>query len=148
MADKLSDWVLGLVIVLIGSIIVLAIFNAGNIAQILINNARVGNSGTVQTIGLEASVSEIKWGVLYPDSYANQSLTLKNIGAAAVRMSFTTSDWVPTNASDYITLDWDYNEADVAAAQIVPVTMMLHVSPLIEGITDFNFTITFYGTVS
>jgi len=53
-----------------------------------------------------------------------------------------TSNWSPSNASDYMSLSWDYGGQSIDVDEVVQVTFTLSVDASIEGITNFSFDIT------
>jgi hypothetical protein len=53
-----------------------------------------------------------------------------------------TSNWSPLNASDYLSLSWDYGGQSIDVDEVVQVTFTLSVDAGIEGITSFSFDIT------
>jgi len=52
-----------------------------------------------------------------------------------------TTNWDPTNASDYISLTWDYGGQLVNPDEIIPVVLTLAISGNVTGITGFSFDI-------
>jgi len=57
-----------------------------------------------------------------------------------------TSNWNPSNASDYMTLSWDYGGQSINPDEVVQVTFTLSVDASIDGITGFSFDITIVGS--
>jgi len=56
------------------------------------------------------------------------------------------SNWSPSNASDYLTLSWDYGGQSINPDDVAQVTFTLSVDASIEGITSFSFDITIVGS--
>jgi hypothetical protein len=56
------------------------------------------------------------------------------------------TNWNPLNASDYISLSWDYGGQLVNTGELIPVIFTLSISDSVEGITSFSFDITIVGS--
>jgi len=104
---------------------------------------------TVETAGVGVywdrdctnGVSLIEWGTIEAGSVKMVTVYVRNEGDTAISLSLGTTNWNPSTASNYITLDWNYNGAEVDPNQVLRVTLELSVSPNIEGITTFSFDI-------
>lgn len=113
-------------------------------------NKTISNTGSITAVGVGIywnqegtnRVTSIDWGTLEPDSNKNVTVYIKNEEDSAVTLSLYTSNWNPSNTSDYVSLTWDYGGQFINAEEIVQVTLMLSVSADIEGITTFSFDIT------
>ena len=107
------------------------------------------NYGKIRVIGVEVYadanltqiLERIDWGVLDPGENKSHSCWIKNIGNDAQKLVMWTETWSPVNASDWISLSWDYVGSWVAANASVPVVFTLHVDPNIDGVTNFSFDI-------
>jgi len=64
----------------------------------------------------------------------------------AVALSLETINRSPSNASDFITLGWDYDDQAINANEVVKVVLFLSVSPSIVGISTFSFDIVFVSS--
>lgn len=114
----------------------------------------VSNAGTMKAIGVGVywdnectnPLSSIDWGMLEPGSNKNVTCYIRNDGNSASTLSMYTSNWNPSNASQYITLSWDYGGQAVNPSEVVQVTFTLSVSASIEGITNFSFDIVIVGS--
>jgi len=114
----------------------------------------ISNVGSVKTIGVgvywdencTSGVSFIDWGMLEPGSSENVTVYVRNEGNSVAILSMETSNWNPSNASNYITLSWNYGGQSINIGGIVKVTFTLSVSASIEGITSFSFDILIVGT--
>ena len=113
-------------------------------------NRKVSNAGSIKGIGVgiyqdqncTTSVSSIDWGILDPGANATKTVYIRNEGNSAATLSMTTSNWSPSNASSYISLNWNYNNQTLTVNQVIPVVFTLSVSSSISGITNFSFDIT------
>lgn len=110
---------------------------------------RIPSSGTIKAIGcavyfdatLTQNVTSINWGTVAPGSETNVSVYILNTGTAPANLTLGTQNWVPTVASNYIALFWNYNNSTLAVNQAIPVTFMLDVYSNVTGIKNFTFTI-------
>jgi hypothetical protein len=117
-------------------------------------NKTISNTGSVKAIGVGVywdqnctnPVSAIDWGILEPGSTKNVTIYIRNEGNSAVSLGMETSNWSPSNASNYIALSWDYDGSSIDPSVVVSVIFTLAVSASIEGITSFSFDITIIGS--
>jgi hypothetical protein len=108
----------------------------------------------IQTIGVKAysdascttPVSDVAWGTLTPGLSSTNIIYIKNEGTSSLTLSLDTTNWNPTNAPNYITLNWDYGGQTIAPDQVIQIIFTLSVSQTINGINDFNFEIIIDGT--
>jgi len=133
------------VLLVIGS---LTLF-ASNIAGQLFSFTSIESRGSVKKIDVgvywnenrSSTVSFIEWGDIEPESAKNVSLFIRNEGTVAAGLFLSTDNWNPSNASEFMTLTWDYNGQTLDLFEIVPITLTLHVSTSISGIKSFSFDI-------
>jgi len=113
-------------------------------------NTKISNAGSLKAIGvgvfwdagLTNRVSSIDWGILEPGSNVNKTVYIRNEGNIAAKLSMTTSNWSPSNASNYITLNWNYGNQTLNVNEAIQVKLTLSISSSIVGITNFSFDIT------
>lgn len=117
-------------------------------------NVTVGNSGTVKAVGVgvywnsacTSIVTSISWGTIEPGTNVNSTVYIRNQGNSPATLSMRTENWNPTNASNYLTLSWNYSGQTLAVNQVIPVKFTLTVSPSTQGITSFTFDIIIVGS--
>ena len=90
------------------------------------------------------NVTFIDWGIIDVGENTTQRLFVRNEGTVKLRLSYNTTNWNPTNASDYISLVWNYDNRTFLPDEILPVTLTLSVSLETTGITTFSFDITVF----
>ena len=75
------------------------------------------------------------------DAGATNNLTVyvRNEVDSAVSLLLGTSKWIPSASSDYISLNWNYSGQVLSVDQVIPLKLILAVSPNISEITDFSF---------
>jgi uncharacterized membrane protein len=88
----------------------------------------------------------IDWGTLNSDTAKSFSIYIRNEGNAALTLSMSASSWSPSTASNYMTLNWNYNGQAVNPNEYIRVTFTLTVSDSIAGVSAFNFDITIMGS--
>jgi hypothetical protein len=124
------------------------------VSEIQANSQPISNAGAVKAIGVGVywnpdgtnPVNSIDWGILEPGSSTNRTCYIQNEGNSASTLSMNAANWNPSNASDYISLSWDYGGQLVNPDELIQVTFTLSISDTIEGITSFSFDITIMGS--
>lgn len=109
----------------------------------------IGSRGTIKTLGVGVywdsscsnAVSFVDWGAVEPGLTKNVILYLRNEGNDALTLFMFADNWNPSDASNYMTLSWDYAGQNVDPQEVVQTTLALSTSSGIEGITDFSFDI-------
>jgi hypothetical protein len=86
------------------------------------------------------------WGSIEPGSNKTFTVYIENEGDSAASLSKTTSNWAPSAAMSYMTLNWNYSGQILRAGQMIPLELILAVSPNVTGITNFSFDITIATT--
>lgn len=111
------------------------------------------NAATVKAVRLEIysdsectnRVTSVDWGIVEPGATENVTVYIRNEGNVPVSLFLRTENWSPPNASDFISLTWDYGVQAIDLHRVVQMTLSLSVSDTIEGITTFNFDIVVIG---
>lgn len=117
-------------------------------------SSKISSGGAVKAIGVMAysdadctsKLVSIDWGVLEPGGNKSVTCFLRNEGNYAITVSLFTENWSPSNASEYITLGWDYGGQSISPSEILKVILSLSVSASIHDITDFTFDIIIVGS--
>jgi len=111
--------------------------------------SQIRNVGVIRTIGVDVYRDEalteildvVDWGVLDPGENRSVSAWVKNTGNDEQKLVMWTESWNPMNASDWISLSWDYVGSWVSVNVSVPVVFTLSVDANITGVTNFSFDI-------
>ena len=82
------------------------------------------------------------WGPIEPGSNKIFAVYIRNEGDSAACLFMKTSNWTPSEASSYMTLNWNYSGQILSVDQVIPLELILAVSPSITGITHFSFDTT------
>ncbi|MBS7632889.1 hypothetical protein KEJ15_04615 [Candidatus Bathyarchaeota archaeon] len=122
-------------------------------ATLLTAYQQINNTGIVKAIGVGVyedagctkNVTSINWGVLYPDTNASFTVYIKNEGNIPMTLNMTISNWNPTQAAQYITLNWNREDYVLGAKSVIQANLNLSVSPNIAEITNFQFDIIIIG---
>jgi len=104
------------------------------------------NVNLYQDPALTVPLTEINWGVLELGEEKNHTAYIENDSNVPVMLVLTTDDWSPVNASNFITLTWDYDGQPIAVGGSVEATFTLAVDPAISGIETFSFDIVIVGS--
>jgi len=113
------------------------------------SSVRIVGRGTVKAVGVGVfwnsnctdPVSFIDWGVVEPGSMNNVTVYVRNEGNVAANISLATENWSPSNASDYVTLSWNYDGQQLNPQEVAQITLTLNVSSSVQGIESFSFDI-------
>lgn len=90
----------------------------------------------------------INWGSIEPGSNKAFTVYIGNEGDSAASLSMTTSNWAPSAALNYMTLNWNYFGQILSVSQVIPLEVILAVSPNVTGMTNFSFDITITTTTT
>jgi hypothetical protein len=114
---------------------------------------RIESTATVKVVGVgvyedvncTVPVMTIDWGLMDPNETKNFTAYIQNESNVPINLTMYTEEWLPENASDFITLSWDYDDSDMTADSVVQVSFSLAVSEEIEDIDSFTFVIVIVG---
>ena len=71
---------------------------------------------------------------------------MKNNGETGVVLSLETDNWTPGNSQGYMTLDWDYDAANISPGQVEAIVLNLSVGGSCPPMSSFNFNIVIIGS--
>src|SRR3990170_4090704 len=116
-------------------------------AGVLTANQTVPSGGTVTAVNVgvytdsacTVNCTSIDWEALAPTNSTTRTVYVKNTGTIPVTLSMTTTNWVPSSASTYLTLTWNRANYVLAAGGSVSATLTLAASASAGAITTFNF---------
>jgi hypothetical protein len=112
-----------------------------------INSGTVAYAGSIGGVGVgiywdQACTNRtlsLHWGLINPVSNNALTVYIRNEGNSPVSLWLTTSNWTPSAASGYMTLNWNYSGRTLSADEVSPMELTLSISPTVSGITDFSF---------
>ena len=114
------------------------LYNVGNVKAIGV--------GVYWDSGCTNEALLIDWGIVEPGTTEDVTFYIRNEGNSDVMLSMNTTNWSPSDASNYIALSWDYGSQSIIPATVLQVTLTLSMSLSVQGITSFSFDIVVTGT--
>jgi hypothetical protein len=99
------------------------------------------SAGVYWDTSCTTQVQSIDWGNLTRGSSKSVVVYVRNEGDNAVILSLSTTDWTPTEASNYMTLSWNYSRRIIEPMDVTPISLKLSVSFRITEIETFSFNI-------
>jgi hypothetical protein len=115
---------------------------------------RIPSDFNVTSVGLEVYwdvdridyVTVIYWGALSPDDTVTVNVWLYNNGTLPITVTFQQDNWSSELASQYLVIGWDYDGIPIVSDEIIPVTLSLHVDPLIHDVGFGSVDLVFVAT--
>jgi len=151
-----------LLLILIVAVTSIAITTTISILLSKIDNLHVPSLGTIKTIGVEAywdpncenKTGTIDWGTVQPGSSQNVTFYLLSISNVEAILHLNTTNWNPTNISNYMNLSWNYNGTTVHPGEIIQITLTLAAPSssdfilylITNEVKEFNFDIIIIST--
>jgi len=134
---------------LVLAIAVVSIVVAVGVYALISSQARIHSIGTLKAVGVEVywdsdltqPVTEIQWGLLEPGQNKTIGLFLKSTANVPSTITLSTGNWTPSEATNYIGLEWNYDGSVLNPDDVIPVDLTLVTSPYTTGIKDFTFDI-------
>ena len=83
-------------------------------------------------------VDQVDWGLCYVAQAKTKILYLKNVYTSNISLGLSTTNWVPENASDYLSINWDYMNQTIMPNEVLPLKLRLWVAANTTGITNFS----------
>jgi hypothetical protein len=91
-------------------------------------------------------VESIDWGELTPGTTRQTQIYVRNEEVSpSCFIMFRTTAWTPSEASQYLALQWSYGNHRIPFTSTIPVTFTLTVTPIAQA-TAFSFNIIIVGT--
>jgi hypothetical protein len=93
------------------------------------------------------NLTSIDWGIINAGENVTFTAYVRNQGNLNASLYKETSNWNPSNMSDYLTLSWDYAGQVLEPDAVLPAVFTLIASPTMEYLGSFSFdiVITSYG---
>jgi len=140
-----------------------AVFATICIILLVILGTFIGNIGSSRTVaygnyvtgvgvgiywdqGCTNRTRSLDWGLVEPGSNNTVMVYVRNEGDSAVFLWMATSNWTPSVASGYMTVIWTYPGRVLSVDEVIPIELILTVSPIVSGITDFGCDIVITAT--
>lgn len=146
----ISIAMLGLITYTIGLSLVSQAYPAGQAVT------KLSSGGTIQITTTEGlgvysnyqcteELTVLDWGTLEPGSIQTITIYVKNEGDSPATLSLETSNWIPSAASEYLTLNWNYYNQILNPDSNSQVILTLSVDQSIHGIENFSFDVSIIG---
>jgi len=90
-------------------------------------------------------VVTIDWGAVGAGSSKDVVVYVKNTGNAPATLYLSTQNWSPSDAANYMRLNWDYGGEPVNVGAVIQVRLTLTVYANVTGIANFNFDVVMTG---
>ena len=136
-----------------------AIFAAACILTIIVLGAFIAGFGFTKSFVYASSVNGLGVGIYWNQACTNRTLSLdwglieagsnstltvyvKNEGNSAASLWLETSNWTPSAALCYMSLNWNYSGQALSVNQVIPLKITLTVYPTISEISNFSFDTT------
>jgi hypothetical protein len=140
-------------VILLTALVVAFLFGSVSTFAVMEWNQRVYNVAKVKVVGVgiykdinfTVSVTQIDWGIIEPGKSRNFSAYIVNESNVPMTLTIRTENWIPLNASSFMTLSWDYNGTVIDVGSSVPVILTLQVAQTVSGIESFSFDIVIVG---
>ena len=133
----------------------LALSLVGQVLPAFQSSRTVSNTGEVKGIGVSLyqnrectiSLSSIPWGFIEPGETNDYIMYARNEGDYNMYLTLDIDDdsWIPTEASNYLVLSWDYDNSTIIPDDVVEITLSLYCDPSVTGIDTFSFDIIITG---
>jgi len=125
-----------ILLILLVAVITIALSTTISILSQSITTLKFPSLGTIKTLGVEAywdrnlenKTETIKWGTISPESSKNVTLYLRSISTTETTLHLNTTNWNPTNISEYMNLKWNYNGTILHPGETIQVTLTLTAS--------------------
>ncbi len=148
MTKKLSKFVSIILVLLLSAFSVFAVDGLLSVSQ------TVHSTGSITAINLSVysdpagtvPCSNITWPNVTPGSSVNLTVYIKNTGNAAEVLSLAANNWIPANASNYLSITWNLQSYTLAPGAIIAANLSLAASSSIDGITNFSVDLQISGS--
>ncbi|MEM3602551.1 MAG: hypothetical protein QXN87_07755 [Candidatus Bathyarchaeia archaeon] len=87
------------------------------------------------------SVESIEWGVLCPGETKSYTVYVRNEGENDTTLNLNVHSWSPAEASNYLTVNWNYTGYPIKPGQVVATAITLTVKSEVKGVNDFSMII-------
>lgn len=141
---------------LVAATVLAVTLTMASVLALLQSSRTIPSHGTISGVNVNVyqdsnctqPLTSVDWGTLDNGSSAIKTVYVRNEGTANMTLSLGNNTWVPSNATDYLTLSWDRENYVLANGASVGANLNLTVSPMFTTGTDFSFNIVITGTES
>jgi hypothetical protein len=102
---------------------------------------RIVGVGVYQDANCSVAMRYLDWGTVEPGSTKNILLYVRNEGNYVATLYLATNSWNPGNASDYMSLSWNYNGETLSPRESIRLILTLSVSADAKNMDSFSFNV-------
>lgn len=110
---------------------------------------RIKSVGRIKAIGVGVfwdpnctlSCTDLDWGLIGAGELAGVTLYVKNTRNVNLTLTLNSTEYMPPEAQQYLTLEWNYTGLIIQPEQVSPIQLTLYVSLNITDIDVFSFDI-------
>jgi|WetSurMetagenome_2_1015567.scaffolds.fasta_scaffold62724_3 hypothetical protein len=114
----------------------------GSIQNVVRADSMVGKGvGIYDDKDCTNTTRSLDWGLINPNSNNSLTIFVRNERNSTVSLWLQSSNWVPSNSSNYMSLNWNYSGQILKENEVIPIKLTLTVSPKAFA-TDFSFETT------
>lgn len=88
---------------------------------------------------------QIDWGTIDEGSSATHTIYVKNTGGSTQTLHLSMSNWVPSEASSFLSVSWDREAASLLPGEMVLATLRLSAAWDTGSLDVFSFDLTVEG---
>ena len=99
------------------------------------------NLGVYKDRSCTQGLTSIDWGTIYPGNSVTVQAYVRNQGTVNMTLQKALSNWNPSTASSYLSVNWNYTGQIITPSQVVHLGLTLVVSPNVKDVTAFSFNI-------
>jgi len=122
-----------ILLILLVAVITIALSTTISILSERITTLKVPSLGTLKTLGVEAywdkslenKTETVNWGIISPGASKNFTLYVLSVSTTETTLNLNTTNWNPTNISEYMNLSWNYNGTILPRGGTIQVTLTL-----------------------
>jgi len=112
-----------------------------------ITGLQIPSFGTIKAVGVEAywdknienRTMRIDWGTIGLGSQQDVTIYIRSISNVDTTLHLNTTDWIPAEISQYLTLLWNYDDETIHPRDIIQITLTLSAS---SSYSFFEYLIT------
>jgi hypothetical protein len=133
---KQAIFLIPIVLILLMCVLVVTVM----ISTSNISREFIASQGTIQTVDIWVNASSVYWGILEPNQTVSKPILLNNTSLGKpVTLVLTSSNYIPANASNYMTLSWNYDNTTMQVNESRILILSLWIHPDIKDIESFSF---------
>lgn len=111
-----------------------------------------GGNGATLSLGVFSNqactqqLTSVDWGTLEPGQEATIACYVKNTSAKTVIVTASATSWNPAHASNYLSFQWNLQNAVIEPGAVTQAWLKLQVDSNIQNVTSFSFNIIITAT--